>query len=340
MNHLRRAERALREDGVPVAEIDTLVGPGYLLVEDRTFWEHQRDGLVYYATPEWSTWLRVPIALPELVAVGRRLVVGPLLELLVDGATFWVLALSQRRVRLFEATRFAFAEPIADRLPDNAMALARAGAGRARPDAFAAGGVRAGGTVFFGRGERPERSRSAEIARYFREVDAVLRARVDGAKPPPLLLAGDTALLAAYRKVSRYPALLEVSLPGNSVERTPESLIASARLRLDARLRVDESAAAAEYRRRKGTGLTATEPDAVLDAALQGWVATLLLSTAAFWPGASAAEPLLRLAAEPVTVADRLDRAAAACMAHAGTVHAVSPERMPSAGPSAAVLRF
>jgi hypothetical protein len=342
VNQLRRAERALRADGLPVEQIDALVGPGYLLADDRMFWEHQRGGLAYYAAPGWTTWFRVPVELPELVAVGSRFVVGPLLEVLAAGGRFWVLTLSQRQVRLFEASRFTIDEVPAAELPAAAPARGPRRAGRERPDAFVAarGGAGSGGTVYFGRGTSPEQLRTAETARYFREVDAVLRARAAGTVAPPLLLAGDSPLLSLYRQASSYPALLDVALSGNAAEHPSETLHALAWMQLESELRAEESAAAAAYRRRAGTGRTAAEPDQVLEAALQGRVDTLLVSTAAFGSAPTADAAVLRVGAEPPSVADQLDRAAAACLAHGGTVHAVAPERMPGAGPAAALLRY
>lgn len=64
------------------------------------------------------------------------------------------------------------------------------------------------------------------------------------------------------------------------------------------------------------------------------------MSTAAFRPAPSADATVLRVEAEPLSVADQLDRAAAACLAHAGTVHAVASERVPGGGPAAALLRY
>ena len=61
--------------------------------------------------------MQVPLRLPELVTVGDRFVVRPLLPLLTAGGHFHLVALSQDEIRLFRGTRFGLDAVELDGLP-------------------------------------------------------------------------------------------------------------------------------------------------------------------------------------------------------------------------------
>lgn len=338
-NQLRRAEQALRQGGASADEVAAALRPARALVDDREFWMHQGDGLAYFATADGARWFRVAIALPELVAVGHRFLIGPLLAGLGASGRFWVLTLSQDGVRLFEASRFSIDETPLEDVPEDALPPERSG--RRRPMAsFTGPGSAGAGAVFFGGGTAPDRQRATDLARYFRAVDEILRRLAGPSAPPPLLLAGDEGVLPIYREVSTYPALAERELARNTAELSLDELHDAAWELIEPSLRAGEIAAAAEYEQRAGTGLTASEPGAVLDAAVHGRVATLLISSEVFVPAASPADGVLHLDTDPRSPADLLDEAAGTCLVHGATVYSVAPQGVPGDGPAAALLRF
>jgi hypothetical protein len=104
-NLLRQATDALKTDGVRAPEIDRLLAPPRSLLDDRLFWQYQSDGLALFSRPGWWRSFRVPLDLPELAVVDDRFHVTPLLPLLDGDGHFFVLALSQNRIRLLEGTR-------------------------------------------------------------------------------------------------------------------------------------------------------------------------------------------------------------------------------------------
>jgi hypothetical protein len=89
-------------EGLSAHEADELLAPVRELLDDHELWRHQADGLAVYAAPGLLRTVRVPLALDEEVVVGRRFRLRPLLPLLADDGRFYVLALSQNDVRLYE----------------------------------------------------------------------------------------------------------------------------------------------------------------------------------------------------------------------------------------------
>lgn len=100
-NLLATAGRALLAEGGRAGEVDAVLEPAQQLLDEVRSQEQPRDGLALYLGPGRL----------------RRLVVRPLLPLLTAGGRFYVMALSQDEIRLFEGTRFSLDELALDGLP-------------------------------------------------------------------------------------------------------------------------------------------------------------------------------------------------------------------------------
>ena len=119
-NLLRGAERELVASGMRKEEADATnttflqrekeEADDYLarareLLKDPMFWQHQEDGLAVFLAEGTLRTYRLPMAVRELGFVGDRWYLKPLLPLLIGDGRFFILALSQNRVRLFEGKR-------------------------------------------------------------------------------------------------------------------------------------------------------------------------------------------------------------------------------------------
>src|SRR4051812_10871816 len=116
-NLLRHAEDALRADGVRGGQIDAVLQPARHLLDLMWLWDQPSDGLALFCGPDEFRHLRVPLRLPELVTIGDRFLVRPLLPLLTADGHFYVLALSQDEIRLYEGTRLDLDEAALDGFP-------------------------------------------------------------------------------------------------------------------------------------------------------------------------------------------------------------------------------
>ena len=116
-NQLRHAHHALRADGMPTGQIDAILKPGHRLLDLVGLWDQPSDGLAVFLGPDGLHHVRVPLRLPQLVTVGGRFVVRPLLPLLNAGGHFYVMALSQDEIRLFHGTRVGLDQVQLDGLP-------------------------------------------------------------------------------------------------------------------------------------------------------------------------------------------------------------------------------
>ena len=102
-NLVKQAEQQLINEGTRPTEARNLLEPVAGLVEDAAFWRHQAEGLAVFRSPDVFRTYRVPFPIGEYVDVSDRFYIKPLLPLLINETRFYVLALSQRAVRLTAA---------------------------------------------------------------------------------------------------------------------------------------------------------------------------------------------------------------------------------------------
>jgi hypothetical protein len=333
-NQLRQAHHALRAGGLPAGQIDAILEPGHRLLDLVGLWDRPSDGLAVFLGPDGHRYLRVPLRLPELVTVGDRFVIRPLVPLLNAGGHFYVMALSQDEIQLFHGTALGLDQVQLEGLP-LAVWLTMP---RRRPQvqAFLADRGGSGGrAVFHGADDHDPKPL---ILQHFRRVDQALRDLL-GDDPAPVVLAGVRYLQALYRQANTHPHLLDAGVDGSPRDARPDELHRRAWPLVEPALRGHETAAAAGYRELRGTGRTANTPHEVFTAAEQGRVETLFLSTdTPEWRPRAGAR--LRQLAEIPAPDDQLDLAAVATLRHSGTVYAVPAARMPDAHPVAATLRY
>jgi len=102
-NLLKIAAEELDSRGVRPREIDTLLAPARVIIEDRPFWLRAEDGLAIFLGPQTAAF-RLPGKFPEIVAVSEHYYIKPLLTHLGSNRHFFVLALSLKRVQLLRGT--------------------------------------------------------------------------------------------------------------------------------------------------------------------------------------------------------------------------------------------
>ena len=107
-NLLGQAEERLMAYGLRSAEARQFLAPVLSLLKDVTFWPNQCDGLAVFLARDFLRVYRLPWTFQEELEVLSLFQVAPLLPLLHGDGRFYVLALSQNSVRLFQCTRFTF----------------------------------------------------------------------------------------------------------------------------------------------------------------------------------------------------------------------------------------
>lgn len=334
-NLLDEAGAQLASSGLDPRQQGELLAPWRALLDDGEFWRYLADGLALYGAPGFHRRFRVPLPLDEEVTVGPSFRIRPLLPLLAGDGHFFVLALSQNEVKLYEATRSTIAELPSGPIPSS-MAEALAHEDPERQLQLHSGGGQT--AQFHGHGAGDEIDK-ATLERFFRAVDRGV-AEVLGDDRQPLVLASVAYYAPIYRAISRHPQLLDGSVEGNPEHRGPLELHAGAWPLAEPVLAAARQQALDRLRSAPTARVATALPD-VVSAAREGRVETLLVTPAPpTWGRVDPDTGAVTVTDLPADDAeDLLDRAVADTLLSSGTPLLVEPTDLEQTS-VAALLRF
>jgi len=345
-NLLREAELQLLAGPLGPRAVSGLLQPALALLGegDAHFWRHQREGLAVFVAPDDFHVYHLPFAVEERLVIARAYYVKPLLPLFTSNGHYYILALSQDEVRLFEGTRYGVGQiDLPAGTPaslDEALPAESLEKQLQFHSAGAPGGART--SVFTGQGPGDEEQKE-RIERYLNLVDAGLQPIFRDA-PAPLVLAGVDYLLPIYRKVSDYPHLLSEGITGSPEHLRPEELQAAAWPLVEPLFRQEVGTVVGQFQQLAGTDKATDDVGAIVTAAFSGRVDKLILAAdAQVWGQFDFDTGQVVHSQAEQSPADDLalvDFAAMQTLQKGGSVYALAQIDMPSAAPAAAVLRY
>jgi hypothetical protein len=338
-NLLGRAEEGLARRGLRPAQARELLGPARYLLDDAAFWKTTSDGLAYFVSPGAVRSYRLPTPFAEQVVVGDRFHVSPLLPLLSGDGRYYVLALSQNRVRLLQGTALGLHEVDVAGLPTS---LAQALRFHDRDELLifhTHPALKLGrwGAIFSGQGVGIDDHKD-DLLLYFRQIDRGLH-HVLRDEHAPLVLASVDYLWPIYHEANTYAQLLEHGVPGNPDRLSEKELHEKAWAVVKPAFEQAEALAAAQYAQLAGTGRTANDLAAVVRTAYGGRVAVLFVGRGRERPGRfDPAGGTVEVHETPCPGdEDLLNCAATYTLLHGGLVYMTDPAKVPGGGPLAAV---
>jgi hypothetical protein len=337
------AKRLAAEQRPP--EIDALLEPARRMVDDEAFWRYRDQGLGVFLGPGFDRIHKLPIAVPEELAIADHFCIKPLLPLIDPAGSFWVLALSASRTRLYQGSRWTFAEITALDLPQGVSAIRGETeyeeAHKASPtgrNLHASGGV-ANAQAF---GEAPGELHKAQLIELLHRIIAALEPVIKR-QPAPVILAAEPKIQGHFRELARWKELLTDGIlefadavPEQDLHRKACAIFAprEERLRADALDRLQSLLG--------NGGKATTKPEEIVKAARYGRVDRLFLSGGQpLWGFFDERQDRVVAHRQPAAGDDDLlDYAALMTLRQGGVVTLVDRTRLPPDGPAAAILRY
>lgn len=347
-NLIKQAETLLQEQGnLRHTEALELLQPTVEL-DNGEFWQYQSQGLAIFVAEDFLRYYRLPLDFEELVVVSDRFHLKPLFPLLTGDGRFFLLALSQKQVRLFEGSRYSLQEIELEDIPTS-MDAALLYDETAKEGQFRISTSR-GGTnnsfqqagSFHGQGSPDQDERQLDILQFFHVLDQELQKYFHNERIP-LVLAGVEYLLPIYQEANTYPHLVDTILPIENVGVfKPEEMHEQVWSVVEPCYTGAQKVAIERYRELSGTGKTSTDLKETVAGAYYGridqlFVATGLQQWGNFDPQAN--ELQLHSEAEPGDE-DLLNAAAIQTLLNGGIVYAVESEAIPDQAPIAAIFRY
>lgn len=341
-NMVREAEEQLIRSGLRGPEAKEFLAPVQRLLEDQSFWQYRSDGLaVFYSRGKLRPY-RLPLHFEELVVVKNRFHLKPLLSLFTEETGFYILALSQKEIRLLQGNRYSAWEVELEDIPTSLEAAIRYD-GPERQLQFHgktpswSGGRRQ--AVFFAHGVGPDDSKD-DIRRYLQQIDKGLK-EVLKQDHLPLILAGVDYLRSIYREINTYPNLLDEGIIGNPELLSPEELHERGWKLVQPLFAKAGEEAISQYSQLAGTGRTAHEIAEIIPVATQGRVEKLVIARGVQVWGSYTERGTVELHREPASGdEDLLDLAAVQTLLNGGIVYTLDPHAVPDNLAVVALLRY
>jgi hypothetical protein len=176
-------------------DIEVLIGRLQALAEEIDY-RNTLDGLALFINHDFARVLYLPFTLKERVAIDETFFIRDLVFAMNRTPRYWVLALSEKPTRLFEATRENLVEISAGGFP---MTHTRPGGEESLPGGF---------------GVQKSAYRDERHRQFFRDIDSALKPFL--AKDPlPLAVVGVDRYLSFYKEVSDHKKAFIATLTGS-----------------------------------------------------------------------------------------------------------------------------
>jgi len=338
-NLLRDAEKQLLDGGMGPREAGALLQPAQALLDDANFWNHQHEGLALFMSADDFHYYALPFSVEELLVVAQSYYVKPVLPLFTNNGHYYVLAISQNEIRLFEGTRYGVGQiDLPEGTPESLEAALRLDGPQKTLQMHPGGG----GGMFHGQGPGDEEQK-VWIEQYLNLVDTSLK-EIFREQNAPLVLAGVDYLLPMYRKVSEYSNIMEEGITGNPDHLRPEELQEQAWRIVETYFQQETKKIVEQYQQLADTDKATDNIEEIVAAAFNGRVDKLILSVenqiwGAFNPKDGKVMRSSNGQSKKYNLA-LLDFTAMHTLQNGGTVCALSQDEMPTDSPIAAVFRY
>jgi len=312
------------------------------LERDEQWWQHQADGLALFLTPERFDRYRLPMSFDGLVTAGERFYVRPMIQLLQGDGKFFVLAVSQNRVRLLKGSRHRMEELNLEELPSDLRSALNIDEYTETLQHHSTGKPSTSGTTLFhGQGGSDmDVQKQKEIQQFFHQIASALETYF-GDEPGPLVFAGVEYLYPMFRDTAKLNRLVDKPVTGNPDELSVDDLRTQAWSVVEPNFATKQQKAAERLHDQTGSEKTTSEISEIIQAARQGAVETLLLTDGELrWGVVNEETAEIKMSdASGAQAEELLNYAAVQTLATGGTVYSV-PHGDLEENPAAAMLRF
>lgn len=259
---------------IPIGLREQLDRAEGLIQDNEVFWRYPAQGLAVFISEHEVQMLQLPAAFRAEISVGPQFAVSQLLPLLQGDGVYYIVAVSQNDARLLMGTRDHITEIPAD-LPESLAAVVGVNQKGFFLHSFRVRQGAGNGSPAVPHGHETS-DHSAELKLYFREIDKALQDAIENSRVP-LVFAGVKENFPIYQEVNSHPGLVDQPITGNPDRLSPGQLHQQAWPLVEPLLREPVRQAIERYNRNRGTDLTRTQADEILEAARQGQVDFLLV---------------------------------------------------------------
>ena len=257
-NLIRTADNKLVKHGLRPAEARFILSPAELLLTDNLFWRQQGDGLAIFVENNQIKYYHIPISVKEDVGVGERYYIKPLIPLISECGSFYVLSISRHENRLLQCTSTGSVRINLGEIPRHMPEITADEAGNYRPPVRPAqqpsGAFASDAQLQTGEINQPY-SEKKILLKYFDQLSVGINKILNDEKTPVVLASLDL-FQSMYCEVNVHQNLLPQGITGNPDGMSDESLRREAWRLVQPYFKKLQGDAVNEFNQSAGTGFT------------------------------------------------------------------------------------
>lgn len=335
-NLVTEAQNKLLSLGLSSERAAHILNPVEMIMENSAFWTESREGFAVFFTADSFVWTSMHYKMEEIVVVSDRFHLKPLLRTEGKDSRFYLLALSQKQIKFYEASRNGLSEVFLRGMPKSIENYLRTNSQTGNLQSHSAGKAQ----YFHGNGGN-DNSKDSRLLELFRKVDGCVTNYISDDETP-LVLAGVGYLHPIYREANSYSGLLDTGVKGNAEKLPLRELLEKALPVVRPAFRHKRETALTELRDKLDTRLASDKFPEVFEAATEGRVETLFVPVGKQEWGtlnADTGEPELHHLTNPGDK-DLLCVISTRTLRKGGKVFVLRPEQMPNNSTAAAIFRY
>ena len=265
----------LSRRGLSPGDINELVMPLSARLDDQDFWNNQSSGLAIFLGTGFFEEYRLPISFKPAFCVSTGFLVWPLMRLLQDNGSFYLLSLGKGKIKLYEASRYEI-KRMQIREFDEIRMEAVVGADFVQKNLqYRSPPGQQSQAIYHSHGEGRE-DQGVEMKKFFRAVSKIVDLHIKN-HDSPLMLAGLDHHVSLFKNVYHPPNLMAGYLPVNPESKELSWLHTQAWSYVKDIYKKKKLAGLAKFNRTMNTGKTELEIERILPAAFQGKIDTIFI---------------------------------------------------------------
>jgi hypothetical protein len=216
-NQIKAVESELIEHGIAQKNVDSLISPAVKLLETPEFWTSPDESAAVFVAGSNITTIKLPFPIEPTTFIGPKFYLVPLFKLFSFDSRFYILALSQNKVRLLNCDLLDCAEVDITSLPTSLdEALQYDDIEKKNQYVMRSPGSTGDGGpgVYRGQGDGKDEHKT-NIWRFMEMLDSGLSSFIKD-KDTPVVLAGVEFLTAIFRKANSHLHLIDKEISGNT----------------------------------------------------------------------------------------------------------------------------
>lgn len=341
-NAIKAAARLLDEKKRDAALAEQLMAPLQNWAREARDWSGDQKGIAIFRSPDLFEIFHTPLELPETVTVADHFAIAPLLPLLNADQTFYLLALSQKHIRLLRCTANRSEEvPLPDTIPTTLWEDKQTDQPDHDQDNRGAAGPSVGGMKGVVSTTNTDREDRDEYLLHFYKHVSKGVAELLKNETAPLVVAGVDYEIALFRRENSYPHLAEQGVHGAADGLKGGELHKRALEAVQPHFEAPLKQVIERFEK-QGVDRGSSTVKEIVKGAFDGRVSELILAEGAHYMGNfDEATHSVRGHKQPLPGdEDLLNAAAVQTILHSGQVFVVPPSKVPHGAPAIALFRY